>query len=48
MVKGLSVLILLVLAGCAGTTAYTREPSACVTQGEASYECQIFRYSTYP
>ena len=48
MAKGLSVLLLLVLAGCAGTTSYTREPNACVTYGEASYDCQIYRYSNYP
>ena len=47
MVKVFSVLILLVLAGCAGA-AYTGQQSACSTQGESSYDCQIYRYSMAP
>lgn len=44
MVKALTLAGLLALAGCAGLPGVPPAPSACRTQGEASYACQIERY----
>jgi hypothetical protein len=44
MTKAFLVVLLLALAGCAGSTPYQREPSPCEVHGEASYACQIQRY----
>lgn len=43
MVKAISVVFILALAGCSGAPYRERTASPCFT-GEASYECQIERY----
>jgi hypothetical protein len=44
MVKGLSVLFILALAGCSGLRPFQHTASSCLTGGESSYECQVERY----
>jgi hypothetical protein len=43
MVKTISVVFIVALAGCSGMPKYQHTASPCFA-GEASYECQVERY----
>jgi len=44
MAKACTIVLSLLLAGCAGMTPYRPGPSPC-DAGEATYACQIERYN---
>jgi len=43
MIKAFSIVVVVVLAGCAGTSQRQHSASPCFAS-EASYDCQVERY----